>query len=203
MRAQLFSSKINSTKSNLEIAIEWQSILSPDLQKQITATHLASFLDLYLPYTEQQLGLKPELSKEEWLTKMIQDELHEVKQGKLFLATAHAQDKLVGFIMCAPSKARHENLKVDVYISLLAVKPIRDFKSKNKIRIGLGQQLVESAEARFTDANTLTLDTRYINQSAMAFYEKIGFNATGTRTFGGSNPKHYLGLEKPTKSFSP
>lgn len=197
MHARIFSSKLigkNKTKFNADI--EWHLTPSDFLQKQIIAIHLASFLDLYAPYSEKQLGLKSGMTKQEWLTKMIIDELKEVKEGKLLLGTISLQDQIAGFIICAPiTKERYQEFKADVYISLLAVKPFKD-KSEKKIHIGLGQQLVESAQARFVDANTLTLDTRRINKDAMKFYEKIGFSSTGKKTFGGSNPENYVGYEK-------
>jgi len=203
MHARIFYSKINRTKSTLEASVEWHIAPSSLLQKKIIATHLDSFLDLYRDYSEKQLGLKPGLSKAAWLTKMIEDELEEIKQGKLYLATISLEDNIAGFIVCAPVKARNEeekardkNLKTDVYISLLAIKPFRYFKSQNKIHIGLGQQLIESVESKFTDANMITLDTRLINKPAMSFYEKLGFNSTGKRTLGGSNPDYYTGYEK-------
>jgi len=203
MHARIFSSKINRTKSTLEASIEWHTMPSALLQKKIIATHLASFLDLYRDYSEKQLGLKPGLSKEAWLTKMIEEELEEIKQGKLYLATISLEDNIAGFIVCAPVKARHKeekmkdnDLKTDVYISLLAIKPFRYFRSQDKIHIGLGQQLVDSVESRFTGANMITLDTRLINKPAMSFYERLGFNSTGKRTLGGSNPDYYTGYEK-------
>jgi len=183
-------------KSILETSIEWHTTPSTMLQKQIIETHVASFMDLDRDYSEELLGLTPGLTKAVWLTKMIEDELEEIKQGKLFLATISLQDNLAGFIVCAPVKARHEDLKADLYISLLAVKPFRDLVSKNKIRIGLGQQLVECVESRFTDANAITLDTRLINKPVMSFYEKLSFASTGQRTLGGSNPDYYTGYEK-------
>lgn len=54
------------------------------------------------------------------------------------------------------------SIRRDVYISLLAVKQFRDPHTGEKIQIGLGRQLIESVEAKITDANALTLDTRYL-----------------------------------------
>lgn len=200
MNLRIFSSKINEKKTKLETSVEWHHSLSPVLQKQIVATHVASFLDLYRAYTKEQLGLKPSLTKRQWLTKMIEEELKDVQDGKVFIATISVQDSLAGFISCMPVKARHEDFKTDIYISLLAVKPFRYLdQTKEKLHIGLGRQLIESVIAKFTDANTLTLDTRLINVPGIAFYKALGFSTTGERTFGGSNPEHYTGYEKELK----
>lgn len=200
MRSRLFSSKINLAKSSLAVSVEWDDCPAELVEKQIIATHVASFLDLYKDFTESDLGLAPGLSKKAWLTNMIKGELEEVKHGKLHLAIACIDDRVVGFIICEPVKARREDLKNDVYISLLAANPFRDFKSEEKIHIGIGRHLMESAEKRFSEMNTLTLDTRLINKAAIKFYEKLGFNSTGRRTFGGSNPDHYVGYEKANLS---
>lgn len=196
MHARIFSSKM-IPNSDLESTIEWHTSLSDKLQKQIVRAHIDSFLDIYRDYSEEQLDLKPDQTKKTWLTKMIKDELEEVNKGNLFLATVSVQDTLAGFIVCAPVKARHEDLKVDLYISLLAIKSLRFFKSQNKIHIGLGRELVNSAESKFPEANTLTLDTRLINKAAMLFYEKIGFSSTGKRTLGDNHhPDYYTGYER-------
>ncbi len=197
MYTRLFSARINPAKSSLETFIEWHHApLSTDLQKKIIAVHVASFIELYRDYSEEQLGLEFGVSKSKWLTQVIKSELAEVNERKLFLATVSVEDNVAGFIICAPVKPRHENFKNDVYISTIAVKPLCDFKSRNKIHIGLGQQLVKCIESRFPNANTITLDTRLINKPAMLFYERLGFNATGRRTLGGCNPDYYAGYEK-------
>lgn len=202
MQARIFSARIKPTKSKLETDIEWRTKITPELEQQIIATHVSAFMDLYRPYTEKDLGLKPGLTKEAWLTNMIKDELEQVKKGSIYLATITVHDQVAGFITCDPIKARHTDLKLDVYIGLLAVRPFRDFKTKNKIRIGLGQELVQAAEDRFVNANTFTLDTRIINP-AIGFYEHIGFSNTGRHTFGGNNPDYYVGFEKAiTRSLS-
>lgn len=191
-----FYSKMSSTKSKLQTSIEWHTLLSSSLENQISKTHVDAFLDVYSNYSEIDLGLKIGVTKKDWLTNMIKEELDEVKKGNRYLVTISLQDSIAGFIICEPAKVRHENLKIDIHLSLLAVKPFRDFKTKNKIRIGLGHQLVDSVESRFSDFNTITLDTRLVNTPAQLFYEKIGFASTGKRTFGGCDPKFYMGYEK-------
>jgi len=194
MHGRVFSSKINPSKWGLELSLEWHKAPSVLLQKQIVAIHMKSFLDLYSDISEQQLGLKEGLTKETWLRNMISEELEEINQGKLFLATISLQDSTEGFIVCQPAKARHADFKVDVYISLLAISPCYH-PSGNKIRIGLGQKLVENVFLRFPEANTVTLDTRHINHEGIKFYEKLGFSST-SQTLGGSDNKYYVGYEK-------
>lgn len=89
-----------------------------------------------------------------------------------------------------------ESIRKDVYISLLAVKPFRNPRTGEKIQIGLGRQLIESLEAKMTEAIAFTLDTRLINIPGIAFYERLGFSISGQRTFGGGSPTYYTGLEK-------
>ena len=197
MQMRLFISRRDATKSSLDTSIEWHAQPSDKIKKMIIATHISSFLDLYKDYTENDLGLASDLSKEKWLTKMIEDDLNDVSEGKLFLATISLQDTIAGFVICAPTKSRRENLKADVYISILAIKPFRDFTTESKIHIGLGKLLVKAVSEAFISANTITLDTRRINQDAMSFYERIGFSSTGDRTLGGCNPEYYIGYEKP------
>jgi ribosomal protein S18 acetylase RimI-like enzyme len=207
MYARMFSSKVNKNKSKLETSLEWHNELSPMLQKQIIATHVASFLDLYRDYSEEQLGLKSGLTKQKWLTNMIEAEIEDIKEGKVLVATISIENSVAGFVTCMPAKPRHDKKDIsannwqddfttDIYISLLAVKPTYNPRTKEKIQIGLGRQLIESVEARFTNANALTLDTRLINKPGIAFYQKIGFLTTGRRTFGGSNSEYYTGVEK-------
>ncbi|MBX3709654.1 MAG: GNAT family N-acetyltransferase [Gammaproteobacteria bacterium] len=219
MHPRNFFSKINSEKTKLQTTVEWHTELTPLLEQQIVQTHLASFLDLYRPYSENQLGLIGK-TKEIWLNEMIRTELQDIKAGNIFLATVSIENNVVGFITCLPPAHRHnknsssqivnmwrqnqpadpagwqESIRKDVYISLLAVKPFRDPHTGEKIQIGLGRQLIESVEAKITDANALTLDTRLINMPGIAFYEKLGFSTSGERTFGGSNPAYYTGCEK-------
>lgn len=220
MHLRSFFSKVNEEKTSLQTTIEWHTQLTPLLEKQIIQTHVTSFLDLYREYSEEQLGLKVGKTKKAWLTEMIKGELEDVKAGKVFLATVSIENNVAGFITCLPVTQRYdrasssqivqrwrqiqptkvkscqESIRQDVYMSLLAVKPIRDPKTGKKIQIGLGRQLVERVESRFPDANALTLDTRLVNTSGIAFYQKLGFSLTGQRTFGGSNPVHYTGCEK-------
>lgn len=200
MNIRMFSSKINEKKTKLETSVEWHSTLSPMLEKQMIATHVASFLDLYRAYSEEQLGLMPGLTKKQWLINVIQEELKDIKDGKLFVATVCIQDNLAGFITCTPVKARHEDFKTDVYVSLLAVKPFCYLDdNREKIHIGLGRQLIESVIAKFPGANTITLDTRVINTPGIAFYKTLGFSVTGKRTFAVNNPERYTGCEKQLK----
>jgi len=221
MHARSFFSKINQGKTkSLQTTVEWYTELTPLLEQQIIQTHVASFLDLYRNYSEAQLGLNPGKTKEIWLTEMIQAELNDIKAGNILLATVSIENNVAGFITCLPLAHRHnkvssnqivnlwqqnqptdptqwrESIRKDVYISLLAVKPFRNPHTGEKIQIGLGRQLIESVEAKITDANALTLDTRLINTPGIAFYEKLGFSTSGQRTFGGSNPTHYTGCEK-------
>lgn len=195
--------------------------ITPLLEQQIIQTHVNSFLDLYKNHSEAQLGLATGKTKEMWLTEMIQAELIDIKEGKIFLATVSIENNLAGFITYLPVTHRHskasssqivnnwhrhnqqpdlkqweDSIRNDVYISLLAVKPFRNPRSGEKIQIGLGRQLIERVEAKMTDANALTLDTRLINKPGIAFYEKLGFSTSGQRTFAGSNPEHYTGCEK-------
>lgn len=222
MRPRSFFSQINQEKTkSLQTTVEWHTKLTPLLEKQVTLTHVSSFLDLYKDYSEEELGLAEGITKETWLTKMIQAELEEIKKGNIFLATVSIENNVAGFVTCLPVAYRHDksvsskivglwsqdqstdskkwqdSIRKDVYISLLAVKPCHNpHKNGEKIQIGLGRQLIESVEAKFVDATALTLDTRLINTSGIAFYEKLGFSTTGERTFGGTNPKNYTGCEK-------
>jgi ribosomal protein S18 acetylase RimI-like enzyme len=88
---------------------------------------------------------------------------------------------------------RAQELNADVYVSLLAVK---QFSLSDQVRIGLGTQLMKSVEQRFVDANCITLDTRYINEAARAFYEHLGFDELKDNTFSGANALKYVGCEK-------
>ncbi len=217
MYPRSFFSKINQEKTKfLQTTVEWHTKLTPLLKKQIIQTHLASFLDLYSHKSEAELNLRQ--TKESWLTKMILAELEDIKAGNILLATVSIENNVAGFITCLPVAHRHNKatgnqivqrwqqqthprqwqdaIRKDVYISLLAVKPIRDPYTGEKIQIGFGRQLVESVEAKMTEANALTLDTRLINTSGIAFYERLGFSRSGQRTFGGSDPAHYTGCEK-------
>jgi|GEM_PF-4358955 ribosomal protein S18 acetylase RimI-like enzyme len=221
MYSRSFFSKVNQEKTKyLQTTVEWHTELTPLLESQIIQTHVASFLDLYRNYSEEQLGLRPGLTKKIWLTEMIQAELDEIKAGNILLATVSIENNVAGFVTCLPAVHRHnmasanqllnlwrqnqpsnttqwqESIRKDVYISLLAVRPFRDPDTGEKIQIGLGQQLVESVEAKMAAANALTLDTRLINTPGIAFYKKLGFSTTGQRTFGGSNVAHYTGCEK-------
>ncbi len=222
MYTRSFFSKVNQEKTKfLQTTIEMHTTLTPLLEQQIIQTHVKSFLDLYKNYSEAQLGLATEKTKEMWLTEMIQAELIDIKAGKVFLATVSIDNNLAGFITYLPITNRHnkasssqiinnwhhhnqqaapkqweDSIRNDVYISLLAVKPFRNPRNGEKIQIGLGRQLIESVEAKMTDANALTLDTRLINKPGIAFYEKFGFSTSGQRTFAGANPEHYTGCEK-------
>lgn len=93
-------------------------------------------------------------------------------------------------------KKWQDSIRKDVYISLLAIKPCYSSHTKNKIQMGLGRLLVESAEAKMTDANALVLDTRLINKPGIAFYQTLGFSTTGKRTFDDADSAHYTGCEK-------
>lgn len=226
MHPRSFFSTINREKTKLlQTTVEWHTAFTPFLEKQIIQTHMASFLDLYHDYSERQLGLKAGKTKKAWLADMIKAELDDVKAGNIFLATISIENNVVGFITCLPITQRHnktssseivhqwkqrqprnaaqwqESIRQDVYISLLAVKPTRDLCTNEKIQLGFGRQLIESVEAKFTDANALTLDTRLINTPGIAFYQRLGFSTTGERTFGGSNPTYYTGCEKPLMRF--
>lgn len=228
MYPRSFFSKMNPQKTKLQFlqpTVEWHTplTLTPQLEKQIVQTHLASFLDLYQDFSEEQLGLETGKTKENWLREMILSELDEFKSGKVFLATVCLENNIAGFITCYPTTPRHhdrssiklivndwsegnsnhstkskwqDSISNDVYISLLAVKPFYDSRTNKKIQIGLGRQLIESAEIRFTKATALTLDTRLINTSGIAFYKKLGFLPTEKHTFHGANPTHYIGCEK-------
>jgi len=220
MRARLFSAQLKPSKFKeelntkneaenkkitdypLEMVVEWHGTALSDLvKKKVSATHIESFLDLYQPYTEADLG-KSGITKKMWLSKMIRDELKLVEKGELFLATASVQDQLIGFAICKPVAVREvkiesDRYKADVHISLLAVKPLRLKPEAEKSRIGVGLLLVESIESRFTEANVVTLDTRYINTDGIKFYGKVGFKSTGKRTFDTTDTEHYLGFEKP------
>jgi hypothetical protein len=211
MQNRLFSTKNNLKKTQFDTSVEWHKELTPALEKQIIATHLSSFIDLYKNHSEADLGtLKPGITKKAWLTKMIEDEIKDIKEGKVFIATVSVMDSIAGFITCTPVKRRDENLSrkhsnSDVYISLLAVKPfhyLMKYGPSNELKvlqakahIGLGRQLVESVAARFPDADTITLDTRKINEDGKKFYKSLGFDPS-EKTFGGSAAEYYLGYEK-------
>lgn len=196
MHPRLFAAKIDTKKSGLETAITWHTTLSDTLRRQIIAVHVDSFMDAYRNLSEEMLGLKPGVNKKEWLTKMIESELDEFNKGERTLAAITLNDCIAGYIMCSAVKARHTNLKTDLYIEMLAVKPLRDFYCGAKIQLGLGRQLMDSAIAKFDSANSIILDTRVLNTPAKEFYERIGFNCTGKLTFGDYDSKHYTGFEK-------
>lgn len=228
MYPRSFFSTMNPQKIKLQYlqpSLEWHTplTLTPQIEKQIVQTHLASFLDLYKDYSEEQLGLETGKTKKNWLLEMIHSELEEFKSGKVLLATMSLENNIAGFITCYPATPRHKDrdsikkivnywseenpdhyrkskwhnsISNDVYISLLAVKPFYDSRTNKKIQIGLGRQLIESAEIRLTNATALTLDTRLINISGIAFYKKLGFLTTEKNTFHGANPAHYIGCEK-------
>jgi len=193
---RMFSSKINAEKSSLEMSVEWVTEPSDFLQKQIIAISVDAFLDLYSDLTEEQLGLKHGLTKKSWLTNMAQGELKELMDGNRMLAVAYLHDRLAGFVLCTHIKSKLDGFKNAVHIELLAVKPIRDLRTNEKIQVGLGKQLMETVMSRFTDANSFTLDTRLVNKQAIAFYERLGFNSTGRYTFDNLNPDHYTGYQK-------
>lgn len=194
---RLFSSRVNPSKSGLEVSIEWISDPAPFLQRQIVATNVDAFSDLYSDLTEEQLGLKPGLTKREWLTNMAKNELNELNDNKRMLAVAFIHDRLAGFVICTHIKSTLDGFKNAVHIELLAVKPTRNFQTGDKIQIGLGKQLMEAVLSRFFDANTFTLDTRLINKPAIAFYKQLGFECTGRYTFDNLSPDHYTGFQKP------
>lgn len=197
MQSRLFSSK-SSDKTQLDVTIEWRTHLSAHEKKQVIRTGVEAFLDLYKDHTEEALGLTPGLVKRTWLTDMMtQSALPMFENGGLHLAIATVNDSVAGIIMCKPVTARQEDLKTDLYISILTVKPLYSLLDPaQKIRIGLGKQLLESAIARFSEANTVTLDTRRINTSGIAFYQALGFAVTEDATYGGYDLGKYVGLEK-------
>lgn len=118
-------------KSNLEISIEWNQPLNDKMMKRITLIHVDSFLDVYKNLTELQLGLATHVTKRAWLTKMIQEEIEELKTGAIPYACIYINDEIIGFVTCDQSKPRHDIktakqnqlFKNDVYIRLLAIKP--------------------------------------------------------------------------------
>ncbi|MCD6026904.1 MAG: hypothetical protein K0R08_1423 [Solimicrobium sp.] len=56
-------------------------------------------LDIYREYTVDDLGLSPGLTKATWLRKMIEDELEEVNQGNMHLATISLNDHLASLMV--------------------------------------------------------------------------------------------------------
>lgn len=196
MHPRLFTARSVHPDYDLVSSITWHTCLTPSLRDQIIKITVDSFLDAYRGLSEEKLGLRAGLTKKQWLTDMIISELNDFEKGKYSLATISLDDQAVGFIMCSAPKARHADLKVDLYIDLLAVKPFRDFYSGEKIQLGLGRQIMESVITRFDSANCINLDTRVLNTPAQAFYTKLGFSCTGAFTFGGYDPKHYTGFEK-------
>jgi hypothetical protein len=120
-------------QSNLEISIEWNPPLNEKTTQRMILVHVESFLDVYRNITEQQLGLAVGLTKKAWLTKMITDEIEEIKNDNIPYACAYIQDQLIGFATCDrehprynPTMAKANHLfKNDIYVRLLAIRPIK------------------------------------------------------------------------------
>jgi len=91
-------------------------------------------------------------------------------------------------------KGRISDLKSDVYVSLLAVKPYC-YKGE-KGHLGFGSQLMQAVEDRYCNANSITLDTRRINESGRKFYQRLGFVEVENFTFSSHNMLKYVGCEK-------
>lgn len=192
---RLFQSKMNSIRSTLQTSIEWHSNVSKELRNKIIHVFLSSFLDVYSACSENDLGLSDNLTKKEWLLSIIKGELNKVKKGEYYLATISLNDNICGVLICSSSIARKKDLRVDIGIEQIAVKPFYDIFSKNRIRLSLGKQLIDSIEKKFKFINSIVLDTRRINHNARMFYEKLGFRANET-TFCRSNIDYYIGYEK-------
>ncbi len=188
MKSRLFKSWM-SDKARQVTSIEWYVSLPENIEKEIIRIDEQAFGDLYAECTEADLWLEPGIKKADWIRRLATSKLGQFKQGHHHIATISIDDKIVGFVMCAPVKPRGSDLKNDVFVSLLAVKPLRDFNGE-KLRVGLGRQLMESLMQRFEDGNTIILDTRTMNKPALEFYHNLGFKALGNA------PLVYVNLEK-------
>lgn len=177
----LFSEKMKTDYRS--IAVEWKSVISEKEEKILIDLHLQSFLDMFQGHTEAQLGLPTTVTKKYFLLHLIEKHLERVRKGEAFLATAAIEEQMVGFILCddtAPHFSRRlEGLGCEcnsLYIHILAAKQWGSLKSTvEKMRVGIGQVLLEALPKRFPAVRQLTLSVRTMNTRAQAFYATQGF----------------------------
>lgn len=193
MGASFFKAATLPRSNALEVTIEWHQHPTKNLQSRIIQLHVESFDHLYLSFSEQELGLKDGLTKKAWLQAMVVEDLEKVLAGELHLATISLNGALAGYAICTKTQIKEDHS--EVYLNLLAVKPFKNLKTGEPLRVGLGRQLIDSVINRHEDATAITLDTRRINKPAIAFYEQLGFECKN-RNFSEVSPVYYVGVEK-------
>lgn len=190
--------------------------LTPALEKQMLQVQLAAFLTAYKDLSNEDLQIPDGMTKADWYTQLLNDDLSEVKAGLMSIIAVFVEDELMGFATCKNVKPRHpkvyeqalfeENktpVKHDVHISILAARPIRESMGDDKrfMHLGIGKMLVDAVGKHFQEANYITLDARHVNKSTCRFYHRAGFNIVPGISFEGHDLAYYRGYEKPTAEY--
>lgn len=156
---QLSSQECRDQSSIQEIQYAWKG--TSDMQV-LHDLFLKSFLQNY-----QKLGLtKKDLGTDD-ITKVLNDywdeEVASLKSNHVHWIVAKSDGKVVGY-----ASFNMEDAPQEVYIQLLCVDPAYQ-------KQGIGKKLLYSILQQDQTIKKLSLVTRRVNSSAIAFYQRLGF----------------------------
>lgn len=162
---------------------------------QTISVFLLSFSKAYESFSKETLKLTFN-SKEEWLEATFKEEEQDFKAQKkpIWLLQAIDQENktVIGVATVEPDQA---NPQTTLYIRQMAVHPSHQKK-------GIGREIVDVIEKRFSAQGfkDIVLLAREVNQPAIDFYTKVGFQSHGYK-HPDYEGKPYIGFKKSIPAF--
>jgi ribosomal protein S18 acetylase RimI-like enzyme len=185
------SSSVSSKKHSADF--KWTEI-EEDVSEAMSV-FLLSFSKAYESFSKETLKLTFN-SKEEWLEATFKEEEQDFKAQKtpIWLLQAFDQESKI-VIGVATVEPDQNNATTTLYIRQMAVHPSHQKK-------GIGKGIIDVIEKRFSAQGfkDIVLLAREVNQPAIDFYTKTGFESHGYK-HPDYEGKPYIGFKKSIPAF--
>ncbi|MDF2578272.1 MAG: hypothetical protein K0S74_1756 [Chlamydiales bacterium] len=141
---------------------------------------ISTFEKVYEPFTEKDLNIS---DKRKFLEELAEEDIRKNAQAPSSMPwlIAKQDEKVIGYSSFDLSQSPDE-----IYIRLLCVSPESQGQK-------LGEKLIFPIVDLYPNKKYLTLTTRKLNERALGFYKKLGFETTD-KVYEGVDPNLYYSL---------